>query len=430
MHGRARRPRRGRAASPLRVIEGRVAALGGLGDGVIETMDGPVHAPLTAPGDVGRFEVRGARARLVELHTPSAHRRAPPCAVFGDCGGCALQHLDADFYRAWKRERVVDAVRRAGFDPAVVEPLVSAPEASRRRAVFAARMGDGAVAFGFNARRSQRIVDIAPCLILTPALRAALPTLRRFAERVPAAAFDLAATACDNGLDIDVQVAPRDVDEVERALVAGGAPPAPIVRIALNGAVLLTVDEPVVAFDGIAVGPQPGGFLQASHEAEAALIALAKEACAGARRIADLFCGCGAFALPLSRQAHIYAADAEMGAIAALTRAAAAAQSAGLPLRPVKAERRDLFERPLTPEELEPFDAVLFDPPRAGAAAQAGALAASSVPIVAAISCNPATFARDAATLAAGGRQLTRVVPIDQFIYSAHVELFALFVRR
>ena len=180
-------------------------------------------------------------------------------------------------------------------------------------------------------------------------------------------------------------------------------------------------------FDGIAVTPPPGGFLQASREGEAALIGLVKQAAAGAKKIADLFSGCGTFALPLARDATLFAVDSDRASIEALARAAGDAQGAGLKINPVKSEARDLFERPLTAKELKGFDAIVFDPPRAGAAAQAAEIAASGVATVIGVSCNPATFARDARIIVGGGYALSQATPVDQFVYSPHVELVGVF---
>lgn len=202
------------------------------------------------------------------------------------------------------------------------------------------------------------------------------------------------------------------------------------VRLSLNGAPLITFDPPLIEFDGIPVTPPPRAFLQASKEGEAALTGLVKEGAAGARKVCDLFSGCGSFALPLSKAASVYAVDSDGAAIGALASAAANAQRLAMAVNPVRTETRDLFERPLTADELGAFDAVVFDPPRAGARAQAEALAGSPVPVVIGVSCNPATFARDGAILAAGGYRLDKVTPVDQFVYSAHVELVGVFRRR
>lgn len=405
-----------------------IGEIGAQGDGVALLDGEPVFVPLTAPGDRAVVDIRGDRGTLVETLDESPHRAPPPCPHYGVCGGCALQHVNADFYRDWKRERVVEALRRAGVE-APVEELTATPAASRRRATFTARQAKDGAIIGFKQRRTRDVAPVEACLVLHPTLQAALPKLRAFARAFPANAFRLSVTLCDNGFDIDIGgdvEEPRgaDLERLGKALEAAGG-----LRFSLHGEALLTLRVPLVDFDGMQATPPPGGFLQASREGEAALLALVREATRGARRIADLFCGCGAFALPLAREATVFAADADKSAIAALAAAAAHAQAAGVAINPVRTEARDLFVRPLSAQELNRFDAVIFDPPRAGAAAQAEALAKSPVPAVAAVSCNPATFARDAAILIAGGYRLVRVTPVDQFVYSPHIELAAAFVK-
>jgi 23S rRNA (uracil1939-C5)-methyltransferase len=415
---------------PARRARLAIAEIGAQGDGVGYDGAAPVFVPLTAPGDIVEAEIRGERGRLVELVEESPHRCAPPCPHYGRCGGCALQHVREDYYRAWKRERIVSALERAGLGAALVGELVSTPAASRRRATFAAQRTGQGVVLGFNERRSERIADIGGCLILHPDLLARLPTLKALSSSLPAARFDLAVTLCRNGLDVDVEAAALEEPRgTAFAALCAAAKTAGCTRLSFNGAPLVTFDPPRIEFDGVAVTPPPGAFLQASKEGEEALIALVKQAAGGARRICDLFAGCGSFALPLARRASVVAIDSDAAAIAALASAAADAQRAGLEINPPRSEVRNLFERPLTAAELRDFDAVVFDPPRAGARAQAEALAGSAVPVAIGVSCNPATFARDAAILAAGGYRLEKVSAVDQFVYSAHVELVGVFRR-
>jgi len=425
------RRRARKSEPPARRARLEIVEIGAQGDGVGHDEGAPVFVPLTAPGDVVTVEIRGERGRIVELIEESPHRREAPCPHYGECGGCALQHVNEDYYRAWKRERVVSALARAGLAETPVGEIIATPAASRRRAVFAAHHTNGRTVFGFNRRRSADLVDIATCHVLHPDLLARLPALKSFAAEVPAARFDLVVTLCRNGLDIDIAgerlAEPRGAALIaltEAAKAAGG------VRLSLNGAPLIAFDPPLIEFDGIPVTPPPRAFLQASKEGEAALTRLVKEGAAGARRICDLFSGCGSFALPLSKAASVFAIDSDAAAIGALASAAANAQRLAMAVNPVRTETRDLFERPLTTDELAAFDAVVFDPPRAGARAQAEALAGSLVPAVIGVSCNPATFARDAAILAAGFYRLERVTPVDQFVYSAHVELVGVFRRR
>ena len=393
-------------------------------------LDGaPVFVPLTAPGDVAIVDVRGERGTLIELIEKSPHRAAPPCKHYGQCGGCALQHVTGDFYRQWKRARVVEALSRVGLGEAPVADLIETPAASRRRATFAVRRSKAGVFLGFNARQSSTVVAIEDCKILHPELLAALPSLRALATGIDASAFDLAVTVCRNGLDIDIVGTAQEPRGAALQNLMGATGPARCLRLSLNGAALITLDPPVIDVDGIAVTPPPGGFLQASREGAAALLALVRQGVGTARKVADLFSGCGAFALPLAKTATAFAVDSDKAAIEALAAAAANAQRAGLAINPVRAEARDLFERPMRAADLNGFEAVIFDPPRAGAMAQAEELAKSKVPIVVGVSCEPATFARDAAILSRGGYRLAKVTPVDQFVYSPHIELVGVFER-
>lgn len=415
-----------KAPPPARALTIRIETIGAGGDGVARDAGAVVYTPLTAPGDLVTIEARGERGRIIDILERSPLRDDPVCRHFGICGGCAFQHLSRAEEARWKAEQVTTALARAGVEAGRINPVRSLSVSTRRRAVFAVRRVRGGVQLGFNERRSDRVVDIAECPVLAPPLAARLEALRAFAATVPADAFDLEATACDNGLDLNI-AAPR----LKMATVGNmrALRDAGILRLSLNGDLALALGEPSVSFDGVAVTPPPGAFLQASREGEAALIALVKEASAGAKKIVDLFSGCGTFALPLAKNASVFAVDSDRPAIEALQRAASAAQASAQPIHPLRAEARDLFERPLTAKELKAFDAVVFDPPRAGAEAQAAEIAKSGVPRVIGVSCNPATFARDAGLLAAGGYRLLEVTPVDQFVYSSHIELVGVFAK-
>lgn len=405
----------------------RIETIGSGGDGVALDAAGRIYVPLTAPGDLVTIEARGDRGRLIDILERSPLRADPVCRHFGVCGGCALQHLSRAEETRWKTAQIAAALSREGVEAARVNPALTFPAASRRRAVFAARRVTRAVQLGFNERRSDRIIDIEECPVLAAPIESRLAALKALAATVPAAAFDLEVTACDDGLDVNI-TAPR-----LKMTTAGNLPAlrdAGVLRLSLNGDLALALGEPAVSFDGVAVTPPPGAFLQASREGEAALIGLVKQASTGARKIADLFSGCGTFSLPLARSASVAAFDSDHAAIDALKRAASLAQARAAPLHPLRAEARDLFERPLSAKELKAFDAVVFDPPRAGAAAQSAEIAKSGVPIVVGVSCNPQTFARDASLLAAGGYHLREVTPVDQFVYSPHVELVGVFAKR
>ncbi|MFN0022343.1 MAG: class I SAM-dependent RNA methyltransferase [Parvularculaceae bacterium] len=429
----ARPARRENKSGPApRALTVRIKTIGARGDGLAESEDGGnLHVPLSAPGDLLRVDARGDRAAIVEIVESGPSRVPPPCAHFGDCGGCALQHIAHEAYSAWKRDQIGVALARAGVAAEAINPVISMPAASRRRAVFAVskRGGDGVL--GFHARQSDRIVAIRDCGVLAPGLSSRLEALRMLAAAIPSRAFDLGVTLCDNGLDINVVDARIDLlsmtatQKLSPLLRAAGA-----VRLSLNCAVALEFSAPLVTFDGAPVSPPPGAFLQASIEGEAALIALVRSGVAGNRKIADLFAGCGTFSLPLAHSASILAIDSDRAAIEALKRANGAAQGAGLAIKALRTEVRDLFERPLGAKDLKDFDAIVFDPPRAGASVQCAEIAKSGVARVVAVSCNPATFARDAGLLVAGGYRLIEVTPVDQFVYSPHIELVGVFAKR
>lgn len=424
-HRHKRRP----ATQKPEDVELDIVALGARGDGVARRAGRDVYIAYALPGERVRALVAGERGVISEIVAGSADRAEPSCRHFGDCGGCAVQHAARDYYLGWKRALVVEALARAGLGEAPVRDVVAIAPATRRRATFASARAKAGVALGFNARASHRLVEIAACDILHPALFAALPGLKTLAAAMPVAwrAFDMAATLCENGLDIDI-TPPRGAGEPGAAAVqrlGEAMRAAGVIRLSLDRAAVLTLAAPVVRFAGAPVTLPPGGFLQASAEGEAAIVSLVESAAAGARKAADLFCGAGALSLPLSKTATVRAVDSDGGATAAL--AAAARHS---PHKPLRAETRNLFERPLMADELADFDVVVFDPPRAGAREQAAEIARSRVPRVIGVSCNPATFARDAALLVAGGYDLVEVTPVDQFVYSAHVELVGTFAKR
>ena len=399
-----------------------IIGVGHRGDGVAEGPDGAIYVPGALPGEAVEVEeVSGHpdRRRLLNVERESPARIAPICPHFGVCGGCAVQHWDEAHYRAWKRGLVVEALRQAGLDAPVAE-LIDAHGDGRRRAVFHARSGSKDVLeVGFAAARSHRIVAIDRCPVLAPGLRSALSVAWALAEILGPTKkpLDIAATATDAGLDIDV----RGSGALKPALMTALARIAAkhdLARLTRHGELVALARPPTVHIGKAIVPLPPAAFLQATAAGEAALAQIVLAACAGAGKIADLFAGIGPFALRLAESARIVAVDDDEAALAALKRAAATPG-----LKPVATERRDLFRRPLLADELKACDAVVFDPPRQGAEAQARALAASSVPSIVAVSCNPATFARDAAILVGAGYRIAEVTPVDQFRYAAHVEI-------
>ncbi len=399
-----------------------IVALDAHGRGVAE---GGASVPGALPGETARVQLAGKRAELVELVSASPERAQPFCRWFGTCGGCAAQHISEALYREWKRGLVVEALKRARLE-AHVAPLIDAHGAGRRRATLHARFPHGGPdEVGFMRARSHDIVSIDACPLFAPAMAGAVEAAQAFARDLKGLAkpLDIGVTATLEGLDVDLRGSgPLELPETRK--LSHTAERLDIARVANHGAVVIERRPPRVAFGETLVTLPPGGFLQATEAGETQLAAFAEAAFRDARKVADLFCGVGAFALRLARRREVLAADSDAAAIHALERAAAAQG-----LNRLVAETRDLFRRPLRTEELASFDGALIDPPRAGAEAQAHQIAASALPLVVAVSCNATTFARDARILVEGGFRIDEVAPLDQFRFSPHVEIAAVFRR-
>jgi 23S rRNA (uracil1939-C5)-methyltransferase len=400
-----------------------IVSLNPRGEGV--AADGTV-APLALPGETALVETDGGRARVFALEVASPDRAEPICSYFGRCGGCAAQHMSQRLYAAWKRDGVVRALQRAGV-AAEVGPLIDAHGDGRRRATFHARFVDGREQVGFMRARAHEIVAVDACPLFAPGLAGAIPAANALASALRGVGkpLDIQATATLGGLDFDLRGSGAPDDATRRKLAAT-AERLDLARLSVHGETIVERRPPEILFGNVLATPPPGGFLQATEAGEQALADGAAAALEDARRVADLFCGAGAFALRLARAHEVLAVDSDAAAVAALKRAAGAATG----LRAVRAETRDLFGRPLIGAELMRFDAALFDPPRAGAEAQARALAADGPPLVVAVSCNPDSFARDARILIAGGYAIGPVTALDQFRFSPHVEILAAFRRR
>jgi 23S rRNA (uracil1939-C5)-methyltransferase len=403
--------------------------VGHRGDGVAPSPGGNIYVPYSLGGEtVEVAEVHGHpdRRKLVEVKQASPERIEPFCPHFSVCGGCAIQHWEAEAYRAWKRNIVVETLAQAGID-CEVAPLVDAHGSGRRRITLHARMGTHEVLkVGFAAASSHDIIPIDRCPILDPALDGAIDAAWAIAEilkplRKP---LDIQFTATSGGLDVDVRGS-GPVSAAMTAKLSAIAQQHRLARLTRHGELVLMRNPPVVAIGTANVTLPPGSFLQATAAGEDALAALVLEHCKRAKHVVDLFCGVGPFALRLAGKSRVAAFDSDAGSVAALQKAAKSTSG----LKPVKAEPRDLFRRPLVPLELRDYDTVVFDPPRQGAQAQATQLAASKVPAVVAVSCNVTTFARDARILMDGGYKIEGVTPVDQFRHTPHVELVAKFSR-
>jgi 23S rRNA (uracil1939-C5)-methyltransferase len=404
--------------------------VGHLGDGVALIDGQAVYVPYTLGGEIVEVEPAAGhhpdRRRLVRVERASPQRIEPFCQHFGICGGCAIQHWQARHYQAWKRDLVVAALAQDAID-CEVHPLIDAHGLGRRRMTLHARLGTHDVLkVGFAAANSHEIVPIDRCPILDPGLNGALDAAWAIAEplRPTGKPLDIQLTATIGGLDVDV----RGSGPLAPALIASLSKVAEqhrLARLTRHGELVLLRNAPEIVIGGATVTLPPGSFLQATVAGEETLAALVLEHCKPARHVADLFCGVGPFALRLAGKSRVSAFDSDAASVAALQKAASSTPG----LRPVKGQTRDLFRRPLVPQELRDFDAVVFDPPRQGAQAQAFQLAASGVGVIVAVSCNVATFARDARILIDGGYRVEGVTPVDQFRHTAHVELVARFTR-
>jgi 23S rRNA (uracil1939-C5)-methyltransferase len=404
--------------------------VGHRGDGVSLVDGEAVYVPYTLGGET--VEVAAVpghhpeRRRLLAVEAASPERIAPFCPHFGVCGGCAVQHWEMERYRAWKRNLVVETLAQAKLD-CEVAPLIDAHGSGRRRITLHARMSTHQVLkVGFAAANSHDIVPVDRCPILDPGLDRALDAAWALAEPLTGNGkpLDIQVTATRGGLDIDV----RGSGPLKPAMITAASRIAEhhrLARLTRHGELMVQRAPPSISIGKAEVILPPGSFLQATAAGEEALAALVAERCGKAKHIADLFCGVGPFALRLASKARVTAFDSDAGAVAALQKAATATSG----LKPVKAEARDLFRRPLVPQELREIDAVVFDPPRQGAQAQSLQLAASKVPVVIAVSCNAATFVRDARILVDGGYRIEGVTPVDQFRHTPHVELVARFSR-
>lgn len=402
-----------------------IARLGQRGDGIAETAEGQVFVPFALPGENVRAVRDGDRAQAVEILTASASRIAAICPLFTRCGGCAAQHMSAGLYAEWKRQQVVTTLARAGIATEVAA-LIDAHGAGRRRVTFHARRDEAGMRVGFMAAKSHELIEVEACPVLAPGLVRAPAVAQHLANRLRASnkPLDIQLTASEAGLDVDIRGHGPAGDGLRRTLTEA-AERLDLARLSMHGEIIVERRAPFQLMGKAAVTPAPGGFLQATAKGEEALSRLVLEALPKAKRVADLFAGCGPFSVRLAEAGQVVAFESDKAAVQALVKAASRTQG----LKPIAAEARDLFRRPLLEHELAGFDAVVLDPPRAGAEAQVKRLAASKVPVVAYVSCDAGSFARDAALLRAGGYALERVTPVDQFRYSAHVELVGIFRR-
>jgi 23S rRNA (uracil1939-C5)-methyltransferase len=409
----------------VETIEIEIARLGAQGDGVAQTPDGLLFVPYTLGGERITAEFSDGKAHLVSVLTPSQERVAPPCTHFGSCGGCKLQHMRSGAYLAWKREQVIAAFSARGID-APVTPVIAC-RGPRRRAVLGARGTSAGVLLGFHREASHELIDIDTCVVMHPGIVAALGDVRRLIAPLMSRSGELRVTLTwtAGGLDIAVDDVAAKLTPELRAKIAGVAAAARFARVSIARDPVYQGLTPLLHLGPAEVVPPPGSFLQAVAEMEEEMARLILDATGKSKTVADLFCGVGAFTFRLAQRARVFAADSDKAAVAALNAATKPARG----LKPIEARMRDLFREPLSATELRDFECVVFDPPRAGADAQARMIARSKVKTVVAVSCSPATLARDARMLLDGGYKIESITPLDQFQYSPHIEAVAVFRR-
>ncbi|WP_233132961.1 class I SAM-dependent RNA methyltransferase [Actibacterium pelagium] len=407
-------------AAPMTKVT--IQRLGHHGDGIAE---GPVYVPLSLPGEEVEGVLDGDKLREGRIVTPSDARVRPPCSHFKSCGGCALQHASDDFVAAWKVGVVQTALDAQGLT-APMRPILTSPPKSRRRAVLSARRTKKGALVGFHARASDTIIPIPSCTLLHPDLMAAIPALEQLtmagASRKGEASFTVSLS--QDGVD----VAARGVKPMDKSMflpLVEIAQTHDLARLTWEEEVVVTRRPPRQRFGMADVVPPAGAFLQATAEGQQALTDAVREAVGNAAQVVDLFAGSGTFSLPLAKTAEVVAVEGDADMMTALDQGWRRAQG----LKRVKTETRDLFRRPMMPDELDAFDAICIDPPRAGAEAQFREIARSDVPVIAAVSCNPVTFARDAKVLVGAGYTLDWVQVVDQFRWSPHIEIAARFSK-
>lgn len=392
----------------------QIETLGQRGEGIALVGEHRIFVPLTVPGDIVEIAMDDDRGTMLELVGAGPDRIEAFCPHFSVCGGCQIQHLSPQLYAQFKRGLVEAPLRHAGVT-APLNDLVDARGRGRRRATLHARKAGA----GYMARRSHDLLPIDTCPILVPALARA-PSIAAAFHPI-AGDCDVSLTAADNGIDVSLKTE-RKIRVQDLARIAEKFD---IARIAINGEIMLQLRVPRITMGRSEVELPPASFLQATAEAETLLGDLVIAALGKSKSVADLFCGMGPFALRIAQKVPVYAADTDKPAIAALQKAIRATKG----IKTITAERRDLFREPMTRFELNRFDAIVLDPPRAGAEAQVRELAKTRIATVIYVSCDPKTFARDAAHLIAAGYTLGSVTPVDQFAFSTHVELVGTFTR-
>lgn len=398
--------------------------LGHLGDGIAQGPSGPVFVAQMLPGEEVEGTLDGTRLVEAKIVTPSPDRVRAPCPHYRTCGGCSLQHAADAFVADWKLSVVKTALAGQGLE-APFRSIITSPPRSRRRATLAGRRSKTGAILGFHGRASGVLTLVPNCVLLHPDLMASFPALEALVVAGASRKGEVSLTVTTSLAGTDVSVSGgKPLDAALRLDLARVAEAYGLARLTWEGETVALRTSPMQRFGRALVAPPPGAFLQAAAEGEAALLDAVTEAVSGAKRIVDLFAGCGTFTLPLAERAEMHGVESDTAMIAALDRGWRQAEG----LKRVTSEARDLFRRPLDGDELKGYDAAVIDPPRAGAEAQTKALAGARVQVIAAVSCNPVTFARDAKILVEAGYCLEWIQVVDQFRWSPHVELVARFI--
>lgn len=403
-------------------VELTIERLGHLGEGIA---NGPIFAPMSLPSEVVSGVIEGKSLTDVKIVTPSPSRVSQKCKHFKACGGCSLQHAADDFIADWKVGVVKNALSAKGLSAEFL-PIQTSPPHSRQRASFSARRTKKGVLVGFHARASDNIIELSECMVLAPELLNARQTVEKLAYIGSSRKGELSVlvTTSLSGLDFAVSNG-KPLDTDMRIAVAQIAETSQAARISWDGEVIVSRHQPEHLMGNAKVVPPPGSFLQATVEGQASLVSAVLKIVEGSERVVDLFSGCGTFSLPVAAKSSVHAVEGDRGMIEALDKAWR--RSTGL--KGMTFEARDLFRRPLQPDELSGFSAAIIDPPRAGAEAQIATLAKSTINRIAMVSCNPVTFARDTKTLSDNGFRIEWVQVVDQFRWSPHIEVVASLTR-
>lgn len=422
-----------------RSLDVAVSALGRQGDGIAGTEDGRLFIPYAAPGDVLRVQLPHKRAKtmrvdIVEVLTAGPDRQDPVCAHFSHCGGCAVQHVRASAYTGWKRSLVCDALARRGIDASVVQDVVPGDVGRRRRTRLHARLTATGIILGYLSARSHHIVAVTECPVLVPEIVAILDPLRLLLARSMTHGQEavVSVTRCKNGLDMTLALG-ESLTLEDRERIVSFANKNDLARLSWCSLVrgksgetetVIRRSPSTINYAGIDVEIPPDAFVQPTAEGETVLRHAVLSTVSGATRVVDLFAGCGSFSLPIAASgSHVLAVDSCANQLTALDLGARRANLGEF----VRTQVRDLNRQPLMDPDLADYEAVILDPPRAGAMIQAKILADSPVAAIVYVSCNPASFARDARALIDGGYDLQTLLPVDQFLFSSHIELVATF---